>query len=74
LISEVEEETHVKERERQDYRHPEAAGGSSGDNRLDRLREQANRFLEAGDEAINRALANSDSEAFLRASRQQGGE
>jgi hypothetical protein len=64
----------MKERERQDYRPPEGAGGSSGGSGLDRLREQANRFLEVGDEAINRALADTDSEAFLRASRQQGGE
>ncbi|MGA2267803.1 MAG: hypothetical protein ABSH44_04960 [Bryobacteraceae bacterium] len=66
----------MRERERQDYRPPagEGGGGASGGGGLDRLREQANRFLEAGDEAINRALANSDSEAFLRASRQQGGE
>jgi hypothetical protein len=30
--------------------------------------------LAAGDEAIRRALAGSNSEAFLRTSRQQGGE
>jgi len=37
-------------------------------------RAQAERLLAAGDEAIRRALGNSDSEAFLRASRQTGGQ
>jgi hypothetical protein len=36
--------------------------------------EQAKRFLQVGDEAMNRALANGDSEAFLTNSQQQGGE
>lgn len=48
-------------------------GGGTGDN-LEALRGQADRFLAAADEAINRALANSDSEMFLHANRQQGGE
>ena len=64
----------MREQEREGYRPSESGGSSSGPGGLDRLREHANRFLEAGDDAINRALANSDSEAFLRASRQQGGE
>jgi hypothetical protein len=63
----------MRQKERQDNRPPSEGGGDSGGG-LDSLREQANRFLAAGDEAINRALANSDSEAFLRANRQQGGE
>jgi hypothetical protein len=63
----------MKQKERQDFSTGGNTGGGSGDN-LNSIREQANRFLEAGDDAINRALANSDSEAFLRASRQQGGE
>jgi hypothetical protein len=40
---------------------------------LDRLRSAAERLLVAGDEAIDRALSG-DSEAFLRASRQEGGQ
>ena len=64
----------MRERERQDNRPPSGGGGDSRGGELDHLREQANRFLAAGDEAINHALANSDSETFLRANRQQGGE
>jgi hypothetical protein len=37
-------------------------------------RTQEETLLAAGDEAIRRALGNSDSEAFLRASRQTGGQ
>jgi hypothetical protein len=62
----------MRQKERQDTTPPPGGGGEAGGG-LDRLREQASRFLAAGDEAINRALS-SDSEAFLRANRQQGGE
>ncbi len=40
---------------------------------LDNVRKAAEELLRAGDEAIDRALSG-DSEAFLRASRQEGGE
>jgi len=40
---------------------------------LDRSREAAERFFAAGDEAINRALS-ANSEEFLAANRQEGGE
>ena len=40
---------------------------------LSLLRQVGNRFLAAGDEAISRALS-SDSERFLSANRQQGGQ
>ena len=63
----------MREKLREDHAGFGGGGDGTGDN-LDALREQADRFLAAGDEAINRALANSDSEAFLRANRQQGGE
>jgi hypothetical protein len=63
----------MRQKERQDN-SPSASGGDNPGGGLDHLREQANRFLAAGDEAIDRALANSDSEAFLRANRQQGGQ
>lgn len=44
------------------------------DERLQLARAQGDRLLAAGDEAIKRALAGSNSEAFLRAGRQQGGQ
>ena len=47
---------------------------SGGDDRLQEARAQGDRLLAAGDEAIQRALAGSNSEAFLRAGRQQGGQ
>jgi len=40
---------------------------------LDAAREAGERFLQAGDRALDRALS-SDSEAFLRSSRQEGGQ
>jgi hypothetical protein len=64
----------MRQRQRQDDRPPNGGGGDPGGGGLDHLREQANRFLAAGDEAINSALADSDSETFLRANRQAGGE
>jgi len=41
---------------------------------LQQFRSQGDRLLAAGDEAIQRALAGSNSQAFLRAGRQQGGQ
>jgi len=41
---------------------------------LQQARAEGDRLLAAGDEAIRRALAGSNSEAFLRAGRQQGGQ
>ncbi len=46
----------------------------NSDDLLQEARSEADRLLAAGDEAIQRALAGSNSEAFLRASKQQGGE
>lgn len=63
----------MRQKERQDNRPPTESGANSGGS-LDELREQANRFLAAGDAAIDRALANTDSTTFLRANRQQGGQ
>lgn len=64
---------------RQTSRSDKPPGGSSGDaadssGNLNNILDQAERFLEAGDAAIARALAGADSEAFLRANRQQGGQ
>jgi hypothetical protein len=63
----------MRQKERQD-KSASTSGGGNPEGGIEHLREQANRFLAAGDEAIDRALANSDSEAFLRANRQQGGQ
>jgi hypothetical protein len=46
---------------------------SLGGGDLDSLRDAGEQFLRAGDRAIEQALSG-DSESFLRASRQEGGE
>lgn len=48
--------------------------GPGSGNLLQQARSQGDDLLAAGDEAIRRALAGSNSEAFLRAGRQQGGQ
>jgi hypothetical protein len=63
----------MRQKDRQDNTPP-SGGGGNPEGSLDQARERANRFLAAGDEAINRALSSTDSEAFLLANRQQGGE
>lgn len=57
-------------REREQPAGP-AAGPGGFD--LESLREAGERFLRAGDRAIEQALSG-DSESFLRASRQEGGQ
>jgi hypothetical protein len=49
-----------------------SAAGNEGES-LEHIRQTANEFLDAGDDAIRRALSR-DSEEFLRANRQQGGQ
>lgn len=49
-----------------------SGSGDEGES-LERIRRAADEFLTAGDEAIRRALSG-DSEEFLRANRQRGGE
>jgi hypothetical protein len=49
-------------------------GDPGSDDLLRQLRSEGDRLLAAGDEAIQRALAGTNSEAFLRAGKQQGGE
>lgn len=49
-------------------------GDPTADDRLQEARMLGDRLLAAGDEAIQRALARGNSEAFLRAGRQQGGQ
>jgi hypothetical protein len=57
--------------ERQQHQ-PDGSGGSPGEG-LAHMRQAGEDFLRAGDDAINRALSG-NSEAFLAANRQQGGE
>jgi hypothetical protein len=57
----------------QQRRMPDHGADSTGAGDLDALRSAGHNFLRAGDEAIRRALSG-DSEAFLRANRQRGGE
>jgi len=59
-----------------DKQQPQSNGdGDPGsDGVLQQLRSEGDLLLAAGDEAIRRALAGGNSEAFLRTSRQQGGE
>jgi hypothetical protein len=53
---------------------PDPAGaGDDGGAGLSEAREAAERFLQASDRALDRALSQ-DSEAFLRSSRQEGGQ
>jgi hypothetical protein len=54
--------------------HANSTDESSSSDQLQQARSEGDRLLAAGDEAIQRALAGSSSEAFLRSGRQQGGE
>jgi len=60
--------------ERDDEQQRQPGDGSNSDGALNEIRSQADQILAAGDEAIRRALSRGDSEAFLRAARQEGGE
>ena len=59
-----------------DERRRQADGDSdSSDNgRLQQFRSEGNQLLAAGDAAIRNVLSRGNSEAFIRAGRQQGGE
>ena len=61
-----------REMERPDSTAGTGADGGGGP-ALRAVRQKADDLLAAGDEAIRRALS-SDSEAFLRANRQEGGQ
>lgn len=66
----------LRERRREDDAGPggePSADGAPDGGGLQALRREGEEFLAAGDEAINRALSG-DSQAFLTASRQQGGQ
>ena len=62
-----------RERQRDDQRHDGGAGDDRSGIVLTELRSAGEAHLAAGDEAIRRALSG-DSEAFLRANRQRGGQ
>ncbi len=68
-------EDSMDERQRRRDRRPEPAapGAGGGSDELSRLRRQGEELLSAGDSIIRNTLSG-DSEAFLRASRQQGGQ
>jgi len=59
---------------RQDDQVTHANSGDLPEGGLDAARAQGSELLSAADEAIQRALAGSNSESFLKATRQQGGE
>lgn len=56
------------------FNHNSSDGDPGSSDSLRQLRAEGDNLLAAGDEAIRRALAGSNSEMFLRTSRQQGGE
>ena len=64
-------ETHDKRGEIHEMSLPDSTAGSSEG--LESLRESGERLLAIGDDAISRALSG-NSEAFLLAARQSGGE
>ena len=59
---------------RQNDRQSQSASGNLPDGGLNTIRAQGNDLLSEADAAIRRALGNGDSESFLRAGRQQGGQ
>jgi hypothetical protein len=65
----------VRERrpDEREWARPDPAAGEGDTGALDVARAAGERFLRAGDQAIELALSG-NSEAFLRSSRQEGGE
>lgn len=59
---------------REDNHQAHTGTGDGPQNHLDLSRAEGSQLLSAADEAIRRALAGSDSESFLQAGRQQGGQ
>lgn len=59
---------------RQDNQQSRAGTAELPVSRLGALRAEGSELLSAGDDAIQSALNGSESESFLRASRQEGGE
>jgi hypothetical protein len=56
-----------------EWRGPDSPAGEGDTGASEAARAAGERFLRAGDQAIERALSG-NSEAFLRSSRQEGGE
>lgn len=63
----------MKERERDHESAPRGTGGGPAGEDLGGIGDAVSRLLAAGDAAIERALS-TDSDAFLRANRQSGGQ
>ena len=63
----------TQERERRRDDDPAAAGSPTGPGELEAARREGSDLLAAGDAAIQHTLSG-DSEAWLRANRQEGGE
>ncbi len=65
-----------QQRRREDQELPAGNGaGPGGDpNQLNDLRQAGMRFIQAGGDAVDRALAQGNSEAFLSANTQEGGQ
>ena len=59
---------------RQDHQQTQPGTGAAPSGGLDAVRARGGELLSAGDDLIGRALGDGNSEAFLRAGRQQGGE
>ena len=62
-----------RHREPREWTPGPGPGNDVGGDGCDAAREAGERFLRAGDRALDRALSN-DSEAFLRSSMQEGGQ
>lgn len=60
--------------DQQQQRRGDGDGDPGSSDVLSQARSDSDRLLAAGDEAIRRALAGGNSEAFLQAGRQEGGE
>jgi hypothetical protein len=59
---------------RQDNQQTHTVPGSGPEGRLDAIRAEGSQMLAAADDIIQRTLTGTDSESFLRATRQAGGE
>lgn len=59
---------------RQDNQQVHNGGGGGPEGLLGAARAEGSQLLAAADQAIQQALGNSNSESFLRASQQHGGE
>ena len=59
---------------RQDDTRTRTSGGGGPESALDSLRVRGRQHLDAADAAIQTALGTSDSETFLQAGRQEGGQ